>query len=303
MPFGVCAKAPRGARRSLTDRVAWRARRTHASRPPRTLTPIATARRPGRGMAGRGAPPGPACAGRGRPRRRGRRRRLLRRGHRVQSGGRARGPPRRRRLFPRRGFLIDGAPVVLDRRRPLRRPGARRPARSPRTRRARGSPVPRGSSWRAATTPSSSRRCGATTCAPRASSSSTCRASTCSSRLREDRPGRGDATACSSTTSCRLEGIAHRRRRRAGGAHVRIVGHPHIDVWQCVRPRRSASAHGPTCRAASSGRSASRARVARPRPGRPRAHVAAHPGIRPHVPRPRPGALGRVEELIDFVTE
>ena len=120
-------------------------------------------------------------------------------------------------------------------------PRGRHPVRSPRPTPARASRGPAGSSSRAGTTPSSSRRCGATTCAPRVSSSSTCRASTCSKpRSTTSRPPPTGATACSSTTSWPARRSPASRTRSSAvrtAAHVRIVGHPYVDVWQCVTPR------------------------------------------------------------------
>ena len=100
-------------------------------------------------------------------------------------------PPRRRR--PRRWPRPGGA-ASADRERVARRA---RPARHG-WRRARGS------SSRAGTTPSWSRRSGATTCASRASSSRCWTASTtCPRRSPTSGPARAAGWASSSTTSCR----------------------------------------------------------------------------------------------------
>ncbi len=88
------------------------------------------------------------------------------------------------------------------------------------------------------------------------------------------------------------------------GAHVRIVGHPWVDVWQCVTPRAMGIARWPeiprgieykvgVCRALGW-------------PARDQADIArAWQRILGRVSSYRdlePAFLGRVEELIDFVT-
>lgn len=96
------------------------------------------------------------------------------------------------------------------------------------------------------------------------------------------------------------EGVARGRY----GAHVRIVGHPFIDVWQCVKPAAVGIARWPevprgiewkvgVCRALGW-------------PAEDQADIAAAwqrilAGV--HTYRDlEPALLGRVEELIDFVT-
>ena len=101
---------------------------------------------------------------------------------------------------------------------------------------ARGSRGRAESSWKACTTPSSSSRCGATTCASRASWSSASTAPTTSSRpSRSWHLARSVASACCSTTSspgARRPGS----RQRSRGPHVLVTGTPYVDVWQAVRP-------------------------------------------------------------------
>ena len=83
--------------------------------------------------------------------------------------------------------------------------------------------------------------------------------------------------------------------------HVLVVGHPYVDVWQAVRPavaghRRLAG--GPARHAVEGGR-LRRSRLAgrhRPRPG-----AGSSARSRPYADL-EPSLLGRVEELIDFVT-
>jgi len=89
------------------------------------------------------------------------------------------------------------------------------------------------------------------------------------------------------------------------GAHLRIVGHPWIDVWQCVTPHALGIAAWPeiprgiefkvgVCRALGW-------------PARDQTDIArAWQRILGKVTSYRdlePALLGRVEELIDFVTE
>jgi hypothetical protein len=100
----------------------------------------------------------------------------------------------------------------------------------------------------------------------------------------------------------RIADSIHRGRH---GAHVRIVGHPYIDVWQCVTPRalgiprwpeipRGVDFKAGACRALGW-------------PARDQADLArAWRRILGAVSSYRdlePSFLGRVEELIDYVTE
>ncbi|WP_424447357.1 DUF3097 domain-containing protein [Microbacterium arborescens] len=98
--------------------------------------------------------------------------------------------------------------------------------------------------------------------------------------------------------------IAEQILRGPHGAHLKIVGHPHIDVWQCVRPEAVGIRAWPTvprgiewktgvCRALGW-------------PAEDQADIArAWQRILGSVRTYRdldPALLGRVEELIDFVT-
>ena len=174
-------------------------------------------------------------------------------GRRVRAR-RARGSPRpspavpARTRVPRRrgGRRADRAGRPRSR---ARTRSGRHPDRSPPPTPARASRGRAASSSRAATTPSSSRRCGATTCAPRAWSSSTCRASTCSRpcSTMSRRPPTA-ATACWSITSCpgRRSPASPTRSVAVRTARTcRIVGHPYVDVWQCVTPRALGIARWP----------------------------------------------------------
>ena len=140
-------------------------------------------------------------------------------------------------------FLLDGEVVTLVRP-AVAAPTGPRPhrvrARSPSPTSAPSSPGARGSGSRACTTPSSSRRSGATTCGSRASSSSRCTApTTCSRSSATSPPARAGASACCSTTWCpgSKETRIADEVRRAYGRHVTVLGHPYVDVWQAIRPQ------------------------------------------------------------------
>ena len=160
-------------------------------------------------------------AGRQGPGRRGGHHRLVRR----DRHGRARprhgdpgGPARQAAHLPARpGLPARGHAGDPGRRRPARARGAdphRVRARSPCPAPRPGSPGPAGSSSRAATTPSWSRRSGATTCGSRAWSWSTSTASTTSpSTCATSGPAPSAGSACSSTTWCPAP-------RRAGSPHA-----------------------------------------------------------------------------------
>jgi len=99
--------------------------------------------------------------------------------------------------------------------------------------------------------------------------------------------------------------IADAVMRGPHGAHLRIVGHPHIDVWQCVRPEALGIAAWPDVpRGIEWKVGVSRALGW---PARDQADLArTWQRILRAVGSYRdldPALLGRVEELIDFVTE
>jgi hypothetical protein len=98
--------------------------------------------------------------------------------------------------------------------------------------------------------------------------------------------------------------IADAVARGPHGAHVRIVGHPHIDVWQCVRPEALGIRAWPDVpRGIEWKVGVSRALGW---PARDQADIArTWQKILASVRSYRdldPALLGRVEELIDFVT-
>ena len=83
--------------------------------------------------------------------------------------------------------------------------------------------------------------------------------------------------------------------------HVLIVGHPYIDVWAAVKPSAVGIPRWPrrAARPAVEGRRAGGPGLA----GKHRRRLAAHPGARcASFTDLEPAFLGRVEELIDFVT-
>ena len=99
--------------------------------------------------------------------------------------------------------------------------------------------------------------------------------------------------------------IADAIGRGPHGRHIKIVGHPYVDVWQCVTPRAMGIANWPdvprgidikvgTCRALGwpSDTPADLARAWQRILGR----VSSYRDLDPAL-------LGRVEELIDFVSE
>jgi hypothetical protein len=98
--------------------------------------------------------------------------------------------------------------------------------------------------------------------------------------------------------------IADAVRRGPGGGHVLVVGHPFIDIWQAVKPERLGIAAWPTipkgtdwkkgvCRALGwpHAQQADTARAWQRIRGRVRDWSDLEPAL-----------IGRVEELIDFVT-
>ena len=217
----------------------------------------------------------------------------------------------KRRTFPiGTGFLLEGVPVILV---PPARSGPAAQTRTasgsvavPGTRPA--SPGPAGSSSRAGTTPSSSRRSGATTCASRASSWSTSRASTTSpSTCATSGPGperRVGVLVDHLVAGSKESRIAASVAKSPVGKHVLIVGHPFIDIWAAVKPARLGIKAWPTVPRTIEWKhgvcqqlgwphrdQADIARAWKHILGRVRSFADLEPSL-----------LGRVEELIDFVT-
>ena len=98
--------------------------------------------------------------------------------------------------------------------------------------------------------------------------------------------------------------IAEAVRRGPGGAHTLVVGHPFIDIWQAVKPARIGVAAWPVD---PQGQDWKTRRVRSP--GLAARHQADIAGAWQRI-RGRvrdwndlePALIGRVEELIDFVT-
>ena len=269
------------------------------------------------------AGPRPRGGGRDRPGRRGRRDRLVRRRGAGREGrrraGRAPGGPARPHRFPLGpGFLLDGAPVVLTpptaaaARAARRRPGGRLPygvaARAPSRAPGPGSRAARGSASRAATTPSWSRRSGATTCGSRAWWSRCSTASTTSpAAIARLRPGPGPADG----RAGRPPGAGHQGGRRGRGRAPPAVRRARQGPRPPVR-RRVAVGAARAARASRPGRSSragslearhrGRARLAAPTQADiARAWKRILGTVRTYADL-EPSLLASVEELIDFVT-
>lgn len=125
--------------------------------------------------------------------------------------------------------------------------------------------------------------------------------------LRDEPPGPGrryGVLVDHLVTGSKESRIAEAVARGPHGAHVHIVGHPHIDVWQCVRPEAIGIASWPDVpRGIEWKVGVSRALGW---PARDQADIArTWQRILGSVRSYRdldPALLGRVEELIDFVT-
>ena len=118
-------------------------------------------------------------------------------------------------------------------------------------------------------------------------------------------PARSGGWACSSTTWSRLEGEPDRDAvaQSPAGGHVLVVGHPYIDVWQAVKPSRLGITAWPTVpreRRVEEGRVPAAGLADRDQADIARAWQHILPGALVHDLEP--ALLGRVEELIDFVT-
>ena len=99
--------------------------------------------------------------------------------------------------------------------------------------------------------------------------------------------------------------IADAVRRGPGGAHTLVVGHPFIDIWQAVKPERLGIPAWPASRAASTGSTACAARSAGRTPSRPTSPGRGSGSVAGCATgtTSSPRCIGRVEELIDFVTQ
>jgi hypothetical protein len=98
--------------------------------------------------------------------------------------------------------------------------------------------------------------------------------------------------------------IADEVRRGPGGGHVLVLGHPYVDVWQAVRPERVGLAAWPAVPRGQDIKTGTLRSLGWPAASR--ADVAAGwqrilRSVRDYRDL-EPALLGRVEELVDFVT-
>ena len=129
-------------------------------------------------------------------------------------------------------------------------------------------------------------------------------------KLRDFRPGPGAAgRRARRPPRARLEGEPHRRspsRSHPIGKHVLIVGHPFIDIWAAVKPQRLGKERvAARCRASIEWKKGVCQQFGWPH--RDQADIARAwkhilGGVRGFQDLD-PALLGRVEELIDFVTQ
>lgn len=98
--------------------------------------------------------------------------------------------------------------------------------------------------------------------------------------------------------------IAEAVQRGPHGAHVRVVGHPYIDIWQAVKPARLGIAGWPDVPRGEDWKQGTLRRLGMPH-GDQESVARAWQRIRSRVRDwndLEPALLARVEELIDFVT-
>ena len=99
--------------------------------------------------------------------------------------------------------------------------------------------------------------------------------------------------------------IAEAVRRGPGGEHTLVVGHPYVDIWQAVKPARVGLSEWPTVPRTIEWKHGTCAALGWPH--RDQADIArAWQRIRDSVrdwTDLEPELIGRVEELIDFVTQ
>ncbi|KQV24627.1 DUF3097 domain-containing protein [Yonghaparkia sp. Root332] len=126
-------------------------------------------------------------------------------------------------------------------------------------------------------------------------------------RLREFGPGPGRRVGVlvdHLVAGSKEERIAREALRGADARHVLVVGHPYIDIWQAVRPARVGIAAWPDVPRGEDWKTGTLRRLGWPH-GSPEATAAGWRRIRGSVRSYAdldPVLLGRVEELIDFVT-
>jgi hypothetical protein len=94
------------------------------------------------------------------------------------------------------------------------------------------------------------------------------------------------------------------RRLGRASAHVRVLGHPYIDVWQAVRPERVGLSAWPDVPRGTDIKVGTLAALGWPRADQAdiaRGWQRILRSVRTYADL-SPALLGRVEELIDFVT-
>jgi hypothetical protein len=123
----------------------------------------------------------------------------------------------------------------------------------------------------------------------------------------EFRPGPGRRLGClvdHLVPGSKEERIAEEVRRGPGGAHTLVVGHPYVDIWQAVKPARVGLKEWPTIPRSIEWKHGICDALGWPH--RDQADIArAWQTIRSRVrdwTDLEPALIGRVEELIDFVT-
>ena len=99
--------------------------------------------------------------------------------------------------------------------------------------------------------------------------------------------------------------IAETVRRGPGGEHTLVVGHPYVDIWQAVKPARVGLDRWPTVPRDTEWKHGICAALGWPH--RNQADIAAawqriRGSVRDWTDL-EPELIGRVEELIDFVTQ
>ena len=121
-------------------------------------------------------------------------------------------------------------------------------------------------------------------------------------------PARSDAWACWSTTWCpdrRNRGWPTRCAQGPGGAHTLVVGHPFVDIWQAVKPARLGLSEWPVIPRGTEWKHGICDALGWPHADQADI-AAAWRRIRGRVrdwTDLDAALIGRVEELIDFVTQ
>ena len=99
--------------------------------------------------------------------------------------------------------------------------------------------------------------------------------------------------------------IAEAVRRGSGGGHTLVVGHPYVDIWQAVKPQRLGLQQWPTVPRGTDWKHGVCEGLGWPHAGQAdiaRAWQRIRSSVRDWTDL-EPELIGRVEELIDFVTQ